>query len=973
MQHRVTGRAVAGFLILAAAATALAQGTPPAGAPAGPAVATVGGRRISRAEFEQRSEQALREFRARGGKPVPGDVEALLERQLLESLVRRELLVLEAKRRNILVSDAEAEAQLRKDPFFNPGGRFDETRWAGVRTAQPAEFARVLGEVKATLAAQKLSRQVEREHQPSEAQLRAQVERATARADVEYLALRIGDFPGGYPEPRESDLIAYWRAHPDEFRRSARATLSLIGVLGGPAESDRLRRRADSLLAALRSGGSWDVAARAMNHERNGITVLPDNFPGDWLGDAATRAAVFRQAKGALLAEPVRARDGWFVVRVDEVSPERVAPLREVAREIRGKLRAEAREHSAERALRTLYDARRDSLAREAVRVRWVVVDTAAVEPGRPGAAEIERYYRGHLADYSRFDNVQGRVVEQPLAEVRDEVERRWRSDRRLELARERAARIEAAWRRNRRDAAAERGLAVREGDPLVPGAIPDPSPAGRVLGDSIARRNGALGTGVARVPQGPLVFHVHDRVARYLPSFESMRPLIEAIAAEERDRADEAGARALYDADPAAFATGRTVHSTRMVVPPPDPLTIKLTRRDVERWHRANLDKYSAPEQVRASHILIAPADGSEAAHGAARARADSLRRALVAGADFAALARRFSDDEPTRASGGELGTFGHGVVLEELEKAAFALRSGDLSDVVKSPEGYHLLQVHEYLPPVVQPLALMYSNVGLDAATARADTIVRHRADSLRRSFRTTAQARAVGQRLGYEMIRVRHTQGESPGVAALTEYFATLDQVPPGRFYPTPVFIRGQGWVVSWVDSVTPPRAPSWEDARAAALERYRRGAGMRALEAKVAELDSLLASGVSPDSVATLFGGWERVAELRPRAGLPGLGGGARVDSLVFGTAAKPAALEPGQLSGWLPFQAGRARLRVVEVDRAEPGQLQSRIAAERRNALEHNLYGYYERLKQRHPVRILDPRLREIELPAPPPQ
>src|SRR5439155_13510059 len=97
----------------------------------------------------------------------------------------------------------------------------------------------------------------------------------------------------------------------------------------------------------------------------------------------------------------------------------------------------------------------------------------------------------------------------------------------------------------------------------------------------------------------------------------------------------------------------------------PPEAMDVPLTRDEVERYRRAHIDRYSAPEEVRARHILISPADSSLEADATARKRAEDVLRRVRAGEDFATLAHQVSDDPPTREKGGDLDFFARGTLL--------------------------------------------------------------------------------------------------------------------------------------------------------------------------------------------------------------------------------------------------------------------------------------------------------------------
>ena len=158
---------------------------PPAPAP----IALVGGRSISRDEFKAREADAMNTYRQRLGQDVPEQAKPVVRRQLLESLIRRELLVLEAGKRGVLGTDAEAEAQLKQEPFFNPDGKFDQRRLDAIKTTQPENYTRAITQLKLQLGAQKLANQLEREYGGDPAHLKNAVERNMGSATYEFLAL----------------------------------------------------------------------------------------------------------------------------------------------------------------------------------------------------------------------------------------------------------------------------------------------------------------------------------------------------------------------------------------------------------------------------------------------------------------------------------------------------------------------------------------------------------------------------------------------------------------------------------------------------------------------------------------------------------------------------------------------------------------------------------------------------------------
>jgi len=111
----------------------------------------------------------------------------------------------------------------------------------------------------------------------------------------------------------------------------------------------------------------------------------------------------------------------------------------------------------------------------------------------------------------------------------------------------------------------------------------------------------------------------------------------------------------------------------------------VKVTDEEVRKYYDENKEKFELPSpEIRASHILV---DTEE--------EAKELLKKIKEGADFAELAKQYSEDPATKDLGGDLGYFGKGKMVPEFEEAAFALKPGEVSDVVKSEYGYHIIKV--------------------------------------------------------------------------------------------------------------------------------------------------------------------------------------------------------------------------------------------------------------------------------------
>jgi peptidyl-prolyl cis-trans isomerase D len=115
----------------------------------------------------------------------------------------------------------------------------------------------------------------------------------------------------------------------------------------------------------------------------------------------------------------------------------------------------------------------------------------------------------------------------------------------------------------------------------------------------------------------------------------------------------------------------------------------------EIQAYYETNKETYRRPEEVQARHILLkAASDAPAEEKAAARKQADEILSKAKGGADFAELAKQYSQDG-TAESGGDLGKFGRGVMTPTFETAAFALEPGQISDVVETPFGFHIIKV--------------------------------------------------------------------------------------------------------------------------------------------------------------------------------------------------------------------------------------------------------------------------------------
>ena len=160
------------------------------------------------------------------------------------------------------------------------------------------------------------------------------------------------------------------------------------------------------------------------------------------------------------------------------------------------------------------------------------------------------------------------------------------------------------------------------------------------------------------------------------------------------------------YEANRAQFEVPESVRVEYLVLSPETISgTVNVTEESAKDYYDQNKARYGTEEQRRASHILITP-EGSDKA--AARKKAEEILAKVKASPnDFAKLARENSKDPGSASQGGDLGFFGRGMMVKPFEETAYRLNSGEISDIVETDFGFHIIRVTEIKPAEAKPFS--------------------------------------------------------------------------------------------------------------------------------------------------------------------------------------------------------------------------------------------------------------------------
>lgn len=172
---------------------------------------------------------------------------------------------------------------------------------------------------------------------------------------------------------------------------------------------------------------------------------------------------------------------------------------------------------------------------------------------------------------------------------------------------------------------------------------------------------------------------------------------------------ADAAALKAYYDAHVSTYTTPEQA-KVEYVVLSGDALAASqtVTPEELKSYYESNIARFRTDEQRRASHILIAaPKDGKDADRKAAKDKATKLLEDLRKHPEtFADVAKKQSQDPGSAEKGGDLGFMGRGALVKPFEDAMYALKDGQISDVVETDYGYHIIKLTGIKPAETQPL---------------------------------------------------------------------------------------------------------------------------------------------------------------------------------------------------------------------------------------------------------------------------
>lgn len=338
----------------------------------------------------------------------------------------------------------------------------------------------------------------------------------------------------------------------------------------------------------------------------------------------------------------------------------------------------------------------------------------------------------------------------------------------------------------------------------------------------------------------------------------------------------------------------------------------VAVTPAEIQSNYNENLQQYQTPEQVRASHILLKTEGKDEAT---VKKQAEDVLKQVKAGGDFAELAKKYSEDEGSKVTGGDLDYFGRGRMVPEFENAAFTMAPGQISDLVKTQYGFHIIKVVDKKAASTRTLDEVRSEIVDQLQFQKAQQLVEAQARTADENIDDPSDLDRVAKENGYIVQESGFFTREEPvpGLGGAPQIAQQAFQLKDNEVSGALMSPRGPVFIV--VTGKQDPRAPKLDEVKDKVREDAIRARATELSRQRAAELATTLRSAKDFKAAAKAQGLEAKDTELVAReSALPDVGVSPEIDKVAF-------SLPVGNVSDPIVTGTGTVIVRVDERDEA----------------------------------------------------
>ena len=334
----------------------------------------------------------------------------------------------------------------------------------------------------------------------------------------------------------------------------------------------------------------------------------------------------------------------------------------------------------------------------------------------------------------------------------------------------------------------------------------------------------------------------------------------------------------------------------------------ITVPPADVEHAYNDNIEQYSTPEQVRASHILLKTEGKDDAV---VKAKAEDVLKQAKSGADFAELAKKYSEDEGSAKNGGDLDFFGRGRMVPEFDTAVFAMEPGTISDLVKTQYGYHIIKMTDKKAGTTKAIADVRQQITDQLAFERAQAQATDLAESLAKQISKPADLDTIAKAQGMPVQESGFFARDEPvlGLGASPEASARAFTLNDGQV--SEAVRTARGFVFETVTGKQASYLPKLDDVKEKVRDVVLKQKARDLARQKATELAAKLKSAPDFEKAAKAAGAEAKTTDLITRdQPIPDLGAAAGVTDAAFKMA-------QGAVSDPIATDNGTAIIKVLE--------------------------------------------------------
>jgi peptidyl-prolyl cis-trans isomerase D len=340
---------------------------------------------------------------------------------------------------------------------------------------------------------------------------------------------------------------------------------------------------------------------------------------------------------------------------------------------------------------------------------------------------------------------------------------------------------------------------------------------------------------------------------------------------------------------------------------------TIQPTDADLLKVYNQNRDNYRVPERINIRHILLKTTGNDPKQDAAVKAKADDLIKQLKAGANFADLAKKYSEDPGSKDKGGEYDGVVRGQMVPEFERAAFALKPGQISDPVKTEYGYHIIQDLTHEQAQLKPFDQVKDQLATEYKKQRVNDLMQETADKAQAALtKDPLHPEQVATTLGIQFVKADNVgPGDPlPDIGVNKEFQDSVEGLKQGEV-SQPVVITGNKIAMAVCTGITPAHPAAFAEVEARVRDAYTNQQVAKLVDQKANELAAKVkANGGDLAAAAKAMGLEMKTSDAVDHAGaIEGVGSA----SMIPDAFAKPV----GSVFGPVGVPNGRLVGKVVE--------------------------------------------------------